>query len=353
MTTLFAPPPVAALPPIARPRVSPLANPASVGTAAARTAPVRTRRSLMPGRRLVSALTWLGLLVGAGLLVAELSASDPAAMLRTLHPAWLAAALGCTAVSLLAASHNLRGFATVPLPPGQTLLAQLAIGFTRTFMPSAVTTPAVASRYLNRRGASWPAALGSVSAAQLTQLIVTMVIVGGLSLTSSGAGSLHVQPQLIALVVAGVAALLGIAVLIARRSAAVRGALRGTATSWATLRSHARQNPGRIAVGVLAAAVLTATHILAFACCVYAVGGHGTLLALSIVYLGSSAAGSLIPTPGGTGAVETALIAGLSATGLPLPVAAAAALLSRLESVWLPALPGWWALRVMRRDGLL
>jgi uncharacterized membrane protein YbhN (UPF0104 family) len=296
---------------------------------------------------------WVGLLVGAGLLVTELAASDPAAMVRTLHPAWVAAALGATAVSMVAAAHNLRGFATVPLRTGQTLLAQLAIGFTRTFMPSAVTTPAVASRYLNRRGASWPAALGSVSAAQLAQLIVTMVIVGALSLTSSGAGSLHVQPQLIALVVAGIAALLGVAALIARRSAAVRRALAGTATSWATLRSHARQNPGRIAGGVVAAAALTATHILAFACCVYAVGGHGTLLALSIVYLGSSAAGSLIPTPGGTGAVETALIAGLTATGLPLPVAAAAALLSRLESVWLPALPGWWALRTMRRDGLL
>lgn len=343
MTTLFAPPPAAALPLITRPRVTPQAGPAAV----------RVRRSLKPTRRLVTVLMWVGLLVGAGLLVAELAASDPAAMVRTLHPAWVAAALGATAVSMVAAAHNLRGFATVPLRTGQSLLAQLAIGFTRTFMPSAVTTPAVASRYLNRRGASWPAALGSVSAAQLAQLIVTMVIVGALSFTSSGAGSLHVQPQLIALVVAGVAVLLGVAALIARRSAAVRRALAGTATSWAALRSHARQNPGQIAGGVVAAAALTATHILAFACCVYAVGGHGTLLALSIVYLGSSAAGSLIPTPGGTGAVETALIAGLTATGLPLPVAAAAALLSRLESVWLPALPGWWALRTMRRDGLL
>jgi len=131
---------------------------------------------------------WLGLLAGVGLLAAELAASDPGAMLQTLRVSWLAAALGCTAVSLLAAAHNLRGFATVPLRAGETVLVQLAIGFTRILMPSAVSTPAVASRYLNRRGASWPAALGTVSAAQLAQLIVTTLIVAVLSVTSGSGG---------------------------------------------------------------------------------------------------------------------------------------------------------------------
>jgi uncharacterized membrane protein YbhN (UPF0104 family) len=51
--------------------------------------------------------------------------------------------------------------------------------------------------------------------------------------------------------------------------------------------------------------------------------------------------------------VEAALVAGLTATGVSLPIAVAAAVLSRLESVWLPAAPGWFALRSLRRDGLL
>jgi len=348
VTTLLAPPfsPVAPVAP-AVPAVVEAAPPA------VEAAPTLVEASPRRRSRLLPVLMWLGGLAGVGLLVAELCAADPVAMLQTLHVGWLGAALACTAVSLLAAAHNLRGFATVPLRVGSTLLAQLAIGFTRIVMPSAVSTPAVASRYLNRCGAPWPAALGSVSAAQLAQLIVTMLIVAVLSLTSSGAHAPHVQPQVIALIVAGVLVVAGLAFLLARRSAAVRRGLRGAATSWATLRTHARQHPGRIVVGVLAAGALTATHVLAFACCVYAVGGHATPLALAVVYLGSSAAGSLIPTPGGTGAVEAALVAGLTATGLPLPVAAAAALLARLESVWLPALPGWWAMRVLRRQGLL
>ncbi len=312
-----------------------------------------TRRRLK--KRVLPALLWLAVLLGVGLLVAELRTTDPGAMVRTLHVGWLAAALACTALALLAAAQNLHGFATVPLRTASTLRAQLAVGFTRILMPSAVSNPAVASRYLNRSGASWSAAVGTVSSVQFTQLIVTAVIVAALSLASPGShhGLASVQPMTLAIIAAAVVVAAGLAAVIARRNMAVRRAVRGAAASWHSLSRHAREHPGRIAKGVLAAGVLTCAHLLAFACCVYAVGGHGTLLAFTVVYLASSAAGSLFPTPGGAGAVETALIAGLTATGLPLPVAAAAALLSRLESVWLPAVPGWWALRSMRRDGLL
>ena len=58
--------------------------------------------------RLLPALMWLGVLVCVGLLVAELCAADPAAMLRTLHVGWLAVALAGTAVSLLAAAQPRR-----------------------------------------------------------------------------------------------------------------------------------------------------------------------------------------------------------------------------------------------------
>lgn len=77
------------------------------------------------------------------------------------------------------------------------------------------------------------------------------------------------------------------------------------------------------------------------------------MLALTAVYLGASSAGSFVPTPGGIGAVEAALISGLVATGMPAATATGAALLTRLVTVWVPALPGWWALRSLRRAALL
>jgi uncharacterized membrane protein YbhN (UPF0104 family) len=51
--------------------------------------------------------------------------------------------------------------------------------------------------------------------------------------------------------------------------------------------------------------------------------------------------------------VEAALIAGLTAAGLSMPVATAATVLSRLVAVWLPAIPGWWTAFRLRQAGLL
>jgi len=119
------------------------------------------------------------------------------------------------------------------------------------------------------------------------------------------------------------------------------------------LAAHARRHPGQVTVGVLASATLTLTHVLAFAACVTAAGGSVPLVTAAAIYLGGATAGSLIPTPGGIGPVEAALVAGLTATGLALPVATAAALLSRLVSVWIPAVPGLAALALLRRRALL
>jgi uncharacterized protein (TIRG00374 family) len=76
-------------------------------------------------------------------------------------------------------------------------------------------------------------------------------------------------------------------------------------------------------------------------------------MTLFTVYLASAAAGSIVPTPGGTGPVEAAMIAGLTVAGVPLAAATAATVLSRLISVWLLVPPGWFALLRLRRRGLL
>ena len=47
------------------------------------------------------------------------------------------------------------------------------------------------------------------------------------------------------------------------------------------------------------------------------------------------------------------MIAGLVAGGVPTVQATAAALMTRLITVWALAVPGWWAMRSLRRDGLL
>ena len=289
----------------------------------------------------------------AAVLAIELRDADFAATLAQTNLTWVAVAIGIFGLSILSAAYNLMGFSALRLRLAPTLLAQLAVGGLRVITPSALSTPAVATRYLVQSGASTPDALTTVGAAQTAQLAATMVVVAGLA-ASSGSDQLSMPNATGLLITAAAVVVLVIAAsLVARRSQRVLRGLRAARTSLAGLAAHARRRPGRVAVGIAASALLTLTHVLAFAACVLAVGGRASLLALCAVYLGAAAAGSLIPTPSGAGAVEAALIGGLVATGMALPIATAAALLSRIVSVWGPAVPGWVALVTLRRRALL
>jgi uncharacterized membrane protein YbhN (UPF0104 family) len=59
-----------------------------------------------------------------------------------------------------------------------------------------------------------------------------------------------------------------------------------------------------------------------------------------VAYLAATVAVALIPTPGGIGSVEAALIVALVAAGGPAAVATAVVLAFRIVTVWLPLLPG-------------
>jgi uncharacterized membrane protein YbhN (UPF0104 family) len=321
------------------------ARPAEAGGSAA---PAATAGAAWPAGRAGSWLLAALAAVAVALLAVQLRDAELGAALAGVAPAQLALALGWFALSLLAAVYNLTGFSVRRLRLGTTLLAQLAVGGLRLVAPSALSTPAVLGRYLVRSGASVPDAATTVGAAQTAQLLATIAVVGVLGLGSSN-GLPVPGPAVLATAGATAAA----AALLGRRNARIRGWARAARHSVAELGRHARQHPTRVAAGVLASAALTVTHVLAFAACVAATGADLPLLTLTAVYLGAAAAGSVIPTPGGLGPVEAALVAGLAAAGLPLPTATAAALLSRLVAVWLPAVPGVVALAVLRRRGLL
>ncbi len=84
-----------------------------------------------------------------------------------------------------------------------------------------------------------------------------------------------------------------------------------------------------------------------------AVGGSVALASVAVVYLTGSAIGSAVPTPGGVGAVEAALSAGLAAAGMPGAKAVSAVLLFRLATFWLPVPIGWAAMNYLQRKNAL
>ncbi len=291
-------------------------------------------------------------IASVALLVLQLRNVAVGDLFADVRVGWVLAGVGGAAVSLAAAAHNLSAFAPLRLRAADTLRAQLAICGLRVIAPSAVSTPAIGARYLTRSGLSTAGALTVVGTAQAAQLIMTIVVVGVIAATS--ASDLPVPGvESTLLVVAAVAGLVTIAVLVGRRVPSVRRMVGGTAEAFRQIAAHLREHPMRVLTGLAASAGLTVAHVATFACCVHAVGGNAPSLTLTAVYLGAASAGSLVPTPAGVGAVESAMIGGLVAGGVSPVHATAAALLTRLITVWAPAIPGWWAIRSLRHDGLL
>lgn len=128
---------------------------------------------------------------------------------------------------------------------------------------------------------------------------------------------------------------------------------------WPHLRSigprllDAVSHPLRVAISAGANLLLTAAYLLAFIAALRAVGAHPAILPAAVVYLAGNAVGSAAPTPGGLGAVEAVLAAGLTAIGVPAHEAIPAVLIFRLATFWLPIPAGWVSYLLLERRGIL
>jgi undecaprenyl-diphosphatase len=97
--------------------------------------------------------------------------------------------------------------------------------------------------------------------------------------------------------------------------------------------------------------VITMGYILALQASVLAFDTGPAFTSVALVYLVGSMVSSVAPTPGGIGAVEATLIAGLTAAGMDSTTAVAAVILFRLATFWIPLVPGYGALVIMQRSG--
>src|SRR6266545_3245687 len=77
------------------------------------------------------------------------------------------------------------------------------------------------------------------------------------------------------------------------------------------------------------------------------------LAQLIFVNTAASVLSSLIPTPGGIGAAEASLSAGLIAMGIDKPTAFAIAITQRLWTFYLPPIWGYVSLRWLTRKGCI
>ncbi|MFI1832592.1 YbhN family protein [Streptomyces olivaceoviridis] len=262
--------------------------------------------------------------------------------LRTASWPWLLAAATATCLTWVAAAVTRQGAVLQPLPKGRLLATQFAAGAANHLLPTGLGAGAVNLRFMTVCGV--PPARSSAALA----LYLLAECVGRLGLLAALLVALPDALRLGPLLPDGSALplLLGAAglVVVAGAVTALVRPLRTRVSAFARdaldeARSvHTR--PARALAlwgGSLAFPALQATGLAAV----------GQALRLPVppahmvlAYLAATVAVALVPTPGGLGSVEAALIVALVAVGGPAAVATAVVLAYRIITVWLPLVPG-------------
>jgi len=300
-----------------------------------------------------SLITLVATILAVYLLTSELARVNISTLLRSADPRWMLVALGLSALTYVGAAWELSGFVLERLSFVRTVLAQVASSFVTLVTPAAVGGAALNVRYLQRRKIPPAVAAASVGVSQVVALVLhTVLLVIFVAITGARSHSLR-PPNWAYWVIAGLVAAALIVLALPRGRRLLRARL-GPALGqvWPRLVAMV-QRPAKLAEGIGGALMLTGCYIFCLAACVLAVGGHIPLTSAAVVYLTGAALGSAVPTPGGLGAVEAALAAGLTATGLAAATAVSAVLLFRLLTFWLPVPVGWAAFGYLQRRGAI
>ncbi|WP_371498949.1 flippase-like domain-containing protein [Kitasatospora sp. NBC_00374] len=274
--------------------------------------------------------------------------------LSQMNWAWASVALVASAASYVAAAMSLTGFVPERLPFKRTVAAQLAGSFVKLVAPAAIGGIALNTRYLQKAGIRPGQAVASVGASQLAGLAGHLLLLFGFGLITGSQtnGDLGAsRAVIIGVLTAAVLALVVAAVAPLRRFVVtrVRSLFFGVVPRMLDL----MQTPSKLVSGFGGILLLT----LSFTSCLYAsvqaFGGSMTFSAVAVVFLTANAAGSAIPTPGGIGPVEIALIGALTVGNVPPSAATPAVFLYRLLTFWLPVMPGWISYNVLQRRNAL
>jgi glycosyltransferase 2 family protein len=268
--------------------------------------------------------------------------------------AWLPLVIALSAVTYLASAVALMGAVLPRLRFWPTVLAQTASSFVNRVSPANVGGMALNARFLQKSGVDTSSGVAAVGVNSLVGAIVHLVlIVVFFAWAGHGLSNAFKLPSTskLLLILAVVMAVIGIVLATRPGRRFAVGKLIPGLKSAATSLQRVGQKPGKMLMLFGGSAAVTLAYIGGLAASIQAFGGGPGLILIGAVYLGAAAIAAAAPSPGGLGAIEAALIAGLTAVGMHAGPAVSAVLLYRLATYWLPIAPGWLSWRtLLRRD---
>lgn len=264
---------------------------------------------------------------------------------------WAVVAVLASLVTYLGSAWTISPFSPVAISLGRWLMAQFAATFVTLVAPAAVGSAGTNVRVIQQAGAAPGLAIASVGVSTGVSFVTTVLALIVVTVFSADDPNWNIEvPSEGVLIGVGVVLalmVLAFAVPMSRRIIVAR--LRPTWENAGPRLLDVLRNPRRLAAGVGGSLLTSLAYAATLFAAVKAYGADIPFGAAVVVYLGAGILGSVAPTPGGIGAVEAALIAGLSAVGVPADAALPAALLYRTVTFWLPTIPGWMAFQWLQR----
>ena len=304
--------------------------------------------------RLRTLLTLVASVFAAYILAGELTKTSFSDLFRHANWLWTVGALGLSVLTYVGAAWSLSGFVLERLSLVRTFLAQIAASFVTLVTPAAVGGVALNIRYLRKSKVSPADSVASVGVSQVIAFALHVLLLLVFAALTRTMTDTSLRPPDWAYI--GVAILVSVILIVLAVPPWRRLLLSRLAPTLGQVIPRLldiAQRPAKLAEGIGGALLVTAAYIGCLDLSVRALGGSLPIISIAVVYLTGSAIGSAVPTPGGLGAVEAALSAGLTAAGLSGATAISSVLLFRAITFWLPVPIGWAALNYLQRHDAL
>ena len=298
----------------------------------------------------------VGSLVGIWLIIALLAnAGDALAAAKSASWGWIALAFVLAQLPEVAEAWALLGAVVGDLPFGRCVALEVSNAFS-SLVGGDVAVFAIRVRFFQRQGYDAAAAVSSGAIASTASWVVKFLLfvvaipfAAGAVKLPSGSGGGHqtaVWIVLAVIIAVGIVAVLIAVVPRIRRLASSR--VRPHLVSiWANIKAIASE-PRKIFYVLAGSALAQLLVVLCLGASLHAVGQRASIASLIAVNTLAAIIGGAVPVPGGAGVIEAGLIAGLTGIGIPQDQAAAAVLIQRLCTAYLPPVWGWLTLTWMR-----
>lgn len=276
--------------------------------------------------------------------------------LKTANWWWALAGLVVSALTYVGAAAALWACASELVRYRDLLIMQVANTFAATTTPAGVGGLALSVRFLQKGGLGTVRATAAVALQQTVQVVTHIALLIFFSVAAGRDADLsHFVPKGTTLyLIAGIAlGAIGTFMFIPKARRWLNDEVRPQLTEVLGSLTQLARSPGRFLLIVLGSAGTTLGAALALWASVEAFGGGTTFVTVTIVTMIGGTLASAAPTPGGVGAVEAALIGGLTAFGLPVGIAVPSVLLYRVLTCWLPVFCGWPTLRWLQKNDMV